>query len=328
MGSYLLRRLLYLVPTIFLISVVSFLIIQLPPGSYLDTVIAEMAAEGQVDETRIAVLEQRYGLDEPLHVQYFSWVGGMLHGDFGESFLWNAPVSELIGSRLLLSIAISLCALLVTWMLAFPIGIYSAVRRYSFGDYAFTMVGFVGLAVPEFLLGLGLAYVAFTYFGQDVGGLFSPEFQDSAWNLGKVLDLLSNVWMPVVVVGAAGTAALIRTLRSTLLDELAKPYVDTARAKGLTERRLLLKYPVRMALGPFLSTVGWVLPALVSGEVVVSIVFNLPTTGPLLLQALKAQDMYLAGSFIMILSLLTVLGTLLSDLLLAWSDPRIRYGNR
>lgn len=328
MGAYLARRLLYMVLTVFLVSIVSFLIIQLPPGNYLNTVAAQMTADGQVDEQALAVLEQRYGLDQPLPVQYLTWMGGMLQGDFGYSFQWNMPVADLIGSRVLLSLGISLCALLVTWLIAFPIGIYSAVRRYSVGDYVFTMIGFIGLAVPEFLLGLVLAYVAFRFLGQDVGGLVSPEYENAAWNLGKVLDVIGHLWMPVLVIGAAGTAALIRVLRSTILDEMGKPYVEAARAKGLSERRLLLKYPVRLSLGPFLSTVGWVLPALVSGEVVVSIVFNLPTTGPLLLQALKAQDMYLAGSFILMLSLLTVIGTLISDLLLARSDPRIRYSYR
>jgi peptide/nickel transport system permease protein len=327
MPQYIARRLLYMIPTLFVISIVSFAIIQLPPGDYLTSMVATMAATGEtVDEAALAALEQRYGLGQPLHVQYWKWISGIvLRGDFGQSFEWNQPVSALIWGRLALTFVISLAALLFTWFIAFPVGIYSAVRQYSLGDYLATVVGYVGLAIPNFLLALVLMYIAFKYFNQSVGGLFSPEYMEAGWSPGKVWDLLKHLWIPVVIIGTAGTAGLIRIMRANLLDELHKPYVVTARAKGLPEKRLLLKYPVRVALNPFVSTVGWTLPALVSGAAIVSIVLNLPTSGPILLRALMSQDMYLAGSFIMLLSALTVIGTLISDILLAWLDPRIRY---
>ena len=329
MLAYVIRRVLYMIPTLFGISIVAFVIIQLPPGDYLTSYIARLSSMGAtVDRAQIIALEQRYGLNEPIIQQYFKWISGIvLHGDFGQSFKYGlTPVSELIWDRLALSFVLSVVTLIVSWAVAFPIGIYSAVRQYSLGDYVFTFLGFVGLATPNFLIALIFLYVSFKYFGQSVGGLFSPEYADAAWNLGKVLDLVSHMWAPVLIIGLSGTAALIRVLRANLLDELNKPYVVTARAKGLSERKLLLKYPVRMALSPVISTIGWVLPTLISGEVVISIVMSLETTGPLLLNALKSQDMYLAGSFILILSVLTVVGTLVSDLLLAWWDPRIRYG--
>lgn len=318
-----------MIPTVILISMVIFVIIQLPPGDFLTTYVANLRAQGaEVDEARIAALEERYGLDQPVHVQYFKWVWGIAQGDLGQSFEWNRPVSSLIGDRVTLSFVISISALLLTWLIVFPIGIYSAVKKYSLGDYFFTFLGFVGLAVPNFLIALILLYISFKYFGQSVGGLFSPEFEDAAWNLGRVVDLLQHMWIPVLIVSVAGTASGIRILRANLLDELNKPYVETARAKGLPEGRILTKYPVRMALFPFVSTVGWELPALISGETIVSVVLNLPTTGPLLLRALRSQDMYLAGSFLLILTVLTVIGTLLSDILLAWLDPRIRHRYR
>jgi peptide/nickel transport system permease protein len=327
MLAYFARRLLYMIPTLFAISLVSFLIIQLPPGDYLSTLVANLAAQGdQIDGARLAALRERYGLGEPFHVQYWKWISGiLLHGDFGHSFEWNRPVSSLIWQRLGLTFVLSLSTLLFIWAVAFPTGIYSAVRKYSVGDYVATFFGFVGLAIPNFLLALVLMYVSFKVFNQSVGGLFSPQYIEAPWSWPKVVDLFSHLWIPMLVLGTAGTAGLIRIMRANLLDELHKPYVETARAKGLPEGRLLLKYPVRVALNPFVSTVGWVLPELVSGAAIVSIVLSLPTTGPLLLRALKAQDMYLAGSFIMMLSVLTVIGTLLSDLLLAWLDPRIRY---
>jgi peptide/nickel transport system permease protein len=231
----------------------------------------------------------------------------------------------LIGSRLLWTIAISVGSLLVTWLIAFPVGIYSAVRKYSIGDYVMTLISFIGLAVPEFMIALVLMWVSFRYLDQSVGGVNSPEYRDAAWSVGKVLDLAQHLWIPIVIVGAASTAGLIRIMRANLLDELNKPYVVTARAKGLEERKLLIKYPVRLAANPFVSTVGWVLPGIISGEVIIGVVLSLPTIGPLLLQALLSQDMYLAGSLILILSVLTLIGTLLSDILLAWLDPRIRY---
>jgi peptide/nickel transport system permease protein len=325
--AYILRRLLLMIPTLIAISVVSFIIIQLPPGDFLDSMLAEMEAQGgRMDEEQVAAIRARYGLDQPVWVQYFDWIGGiLLRGDFGMSFEWNRPVSELLWDRLGLTVAVAFSALIATWLIAFPIGIYSAVRKYSVGDYFFTAFGMIGLATPSFLVALILMYVAFAWFGQSVGGLFSPEYRDAPWTWGKFTDLLAHIWIPLLVIATNGTAGLIRILRANLLDELDKPYVVTARAKGLTEARLLVKYPIRAALNPFVSSLGYVLVGIVSGEAIISVVLNLPTTGPLLLQALKAQDMYLAASFILMLSVLTVIGTLLSDILLAVLDPRIRY---
>jgi peptide/nickel transport system permease protein len=327
LAAYILRRLLLMIPTLIAISVVSFIIIQLPPGDFLDSMLAEMEAQGgKMDEEQVAAIRARYGLDQPVWVQYFDWIGGILmRGDFGMSFEWNRPVSELLWERLGLTVAVAFSALIATWLIAFPIGIYSAVRKYSVGDYVFTAFGMIGLATPSFLVALILMYVAFAYFGQSVGGLFSPEYRDAPWSWGKFVDLLAHIWIPLLVIATNGTAGLIRILRANLLDELDKPYVVTARAKGLTETRLLVKYPIRAALNPFVSSLGYVLVGIVSGEAIISVVLNLPTTGPLLLQALKAQDMYLAASFILMLSVLTVIGTLLSDILLAVLDPRIRY---
>jgi peptide/nickel transport system permease protein len=327
LAAYILRRLLLMIPTLIAISVVSFIIIQLPPGDFLDSMLAEMEAQGgRMDDQQVAAIRARYGLDQPVWVQYFDWIGGILmRGDFGMSFEWNRPVSELLWDRLGLTVAVAFSALIATWLIAFPIGIYSAVRKYSVGDYIFTTFGMIGLATPSFLVALILMYVAFAWFGQSVGGLFSPEYRDAPWSWGKVTDLLAHIWIPLLVIATNGTAGLIRILRANLLDELDKPYVVTARAKGLTEARLLVKYPIRAALNPFVSSLGYVLVGIVSGEAIISVVLNLPTTGPLLLQALKAQDMYLAASFILMLSVLTVIGTLLSDILLAVLDPRIRY---
>ena len=320
------RRLLWMVLTLAAISFVTFVVIKLPPGDYTSTVIANAEARGQdIPDSQIAELKRHYGLDKPFMVQYLTWVSGVvLHGDLGQSFAWNQSVASLIGSRVLLSMVLSIASLLFVWAIAFPIGIYSALRQYSPGDYLASFLGFIGMAVPEFMLALVMMYVGFRYFGQSVGGLFSPQYSDAAWNLGKLLDLISHLWIPIVVVGVAGTAGLIRITRANLLDELHKPYVATARAKGLPEWKLLLKYPVRMSLSPFFSTVGWLLPGLISGETIVSVVMSLPTSGPLLLGAVKSQDMYLVGSFVLILSTLTVIGTMLSDLALAWWDPRIR----
>lgn len=320
------RRVLYMIPTVFLVSIVTFIIIQLPPGDYLDTLAAELNDSGGLDSGTMESLRQQYGLGQPIYVQYYKWITGILfRGDFGLSFEKNLPVNNLIWDRLGWTFGISILTLIFIWITALPIGIYSAVRKYSFGDYAATLFGFIGLAVPNFLLALVMMYVAFKYFGQSVGGLVSPEYVDAPWTWGKFVDLLKHIWMPIVVVGTSGAAALIRIMRANLLDELYRPYVVTARAKGMSEFQLLLKYPVRVALNPFISTIGWILPTLVSGEIIVSVVMNLPTTGPMLLRALLVQDMYLAGSLILIVSLLTVLGTLISDLLLAWIDPRIRY---
>lgn len=315
-----------MVPTVFMISVVTFVIIQLPPGDYLDTLAAELNDAGGLDEGTMAALRDQYGLGQPIYTQYLKWITRILfYGDFGISFEKNLPVNDLIWDRLGWTFAISLLTLSFIWLTAVPIGIYSAVRKYSFGDYVATFVGFVGLAVPNFLLALVMMYVAFKYFGQSVGGLVSPQFIGQSWTVEKFLDLLAHIWMPVVVVGTSGAAALIRIMRANLLDELYRPYVVTARAKGMSEFQLLVRYPVRVALNPFISTIGWILPTLVSGEIIVAVVMNLPTTGPLLLRALLVQDMYLAGSLIFLVSILTVFGTLISDLLLAWIDPRIRY---
>jgi peptide/nickel transport system permease protein len=316
-----------MIPTLIAVSIVSFAIIQLPPGDFLDSLIAELETQGErLDGNAVAAMRARYGLDESVVVQYFNWIGGILtRGDFGMSFEWNRPVSELLWERLGLTVAIALSALLATWLIAFPIGVYSAVRKYSVGDYLFTGFGMIGLATPSFLVALILMYIAFAWFGQSVGGLFSPEYRDAPWSWDKFVDLLAHIWIPLLVIATNGTAGLIRILRANLLDELDKPYVVTARAKGLTETRLLVKYPIRAALNPFVSSLGYVLVGIVSGEAIISVVLNLPTTGPLLLQALKAQDMYLAASFILMLSVLTVIGTLLSDILLAVLDPRIRY---
>jgi peptide/nickel transport system permease protein len=325
MLSFIVRRVVYMIPTVFLISVVAFLIIALPPGDYLTTLVAQMRAQGiEMDEGQLAALQQRYGLGEPLYVQYLKWISAILTDlDFGQSFQYNRPVADLLAQRLPLTVVMALATLMFTWIIAFPVGLYSAVRQYSIGDYLFTTIGFLGLAVPNFLIALVLMYLGYRFFGLSVGGLFSPSYADAGWNLGKVVDLLGHLWVPIVVLGTAGTAGLIRILRNNLLDELRKPYVVAARARGIPERKVVLKYPLRIAMNPFISTIGWILPVLVSGEVIVAQVLSLPTTGPLLLSSLLSQDMYLAGSLILIVSVLTVIGTLLSDIALAWLDPRV-----
>jgi peptide/nickel transport system permease protein len=303
------------------------MIIQLPAGDYLSSYVASLAEKGgRVDEAALAALKRRYGLDQPVYVQYAKWAWGVLRGDFGESFRWNKNVGDLIWDRLSLTVVLSFTTLIFVWIVAFPIGIISAVKHNSVIDYFFTFIGLIGLAIPSFLLTLVFMYVSFKYLGHSVGGLFSPEMVEAAWSWAKVKDLLQHLWIPMVILGTGGTAGLVRIMRANLLDELRKPYVVAARARGLQEHKLLLRYPVRVALNPFVSTVGWTLPALVSGSTIISTILNLPTTGPLLLRALMDQDMYLAGSFILMLSTLTVIGTLLSDILLAWLDPRIRYG--
>lgn len=325
MITYIVRRLLYMIPTMIIISLLSFFLIQLPPGDYLTAMLASSGLD-YIEPAQLEALRVRYGLGQPFHVQYWKWISGIVfRGDFGQSFEWNRPVSDLIWGRLGLTFILSLSTLAFVWAVAFPIGIYSAIRQYSLGDYVFSVIGFVGLAIPNFLFALVLMYISFAYFGQSVGGLFSPEYVDAPWSWGKLVDMIGHLWVPMIVIGASGTAGLIRIMRANLLDELGKLYVVVARSKGISEKKLLLKYPVRMALNPFVSTIGWILPQLVSGSAIVSIVLSLPTTGPLLLNALKSQDMYLAGSFVLVLSVLTVVGTLLSDILLAWLDPRIRY---
>ena len=327
MFRYIVQRLLLMIPTLVAISILTFVIIQLPPGNYLDTLIAELKAAGEsADLQKVEFLRQQYGLDQPLWKQYGIWVYGLVRGDLGWSFEYDRPVTALIGERLFLTFVVSMAAILFTWIVAFPIGVYSATHKYSWSDHGLTFLGFLGLATPNFLLALVLMFVSFTYFGVSVGGLFSPDLQEAPWSWRKVLDLLEHLWIPVVVIGTAGTAGMIRRLRANLLDELKKQYVVTARAKGVPPRRLLLKYPLRIALNPFISDIGNLLPELISGSVIVSIVMSLPTTGPMLLRALRTQDMYLAGSFLMLMAGLTVIGVFLSDLALAALDPRIRQG--
>lgn len=329
MLSYTARRILVMIPTLIAISIIIFIIIQLPPGDYLETYINELKSQGeQVDPARIEYLKEIYGLDKPIHEQYLVWVWGLLQGDLGYSFEFELPVSEVVGDRLWLSMVLSTSTIIFTWIMAFPIGIYSAVRQYSVGDYALTFLGFLGLATPNFLLALVLMYLANVYFGVSIGGLMDERFIDQPWSLAKVGSVLEHLIVPVIVIGTAGTASLIRTLRANLLDELQKQYVVTGRAKGLSPGKLLLKYPLRIALNPFVADIGNILPRIISGAVLVSVVMNLPTTGPMLLRALQSQDMYLAGSFLMFLSLLVVIGTFLSDLGLAALDPRIRLEGR
>jgi peptide/nickel transport system permease protein len=326
MLTYLLRRLVYMFVLLILVSVVSFVIITLPPGDYVTTQIANLEASGaEVDEALLENLRQQYGLNRPIHVQYGLWITKFVQGDFGMSFLYNRPVKSLIGERLALTMAISLLTLVFTYVVAIPIGIYSATHQYSPLDYVFSVFGFVGLATPNFLLALVLMFVGFKLLNFNMGGLFSLQYVSAAWSWGKFVDLLKHVWVPIVVIGTAATASIIRVMRGCLLDELRKQYVTTARTKGVRERVLLFKYPVRIAMNPIISTIGWTLPTIVSGSTITAIVLGLPTTGPLLVTALLSQDMYLAGSFIMFLSILTVVGTILSDILLAAADPRIRY---
>jgi len=327
MLQYVIRRLLIMIPTLLAISLVAFIIIQLPPGDYLTTVITNAAARGEtIDPAEVARLERQYGLDKPIVLQYFDWLGGLLVGDWGYSFEYNRPVSELIWERIGWSFVISLLSLLVVWFVAFPLGVFSAVRQHSWGDYITAFFGFIGLSTPDFLLALLLLYISFAWFNQSVGGLFSPEYIDAAWSLARFGDLLAHLWVPLVILGTNGIASMTRIMRANLLDELRKPYVTTARAKGLTEARLTMKYPVRIAVNPLVSSSGGLLAGLISGEAIVAVVLSLPTTGPMLLGALRAQDMYLAASFIMLLSVLTTVGVLLSDIALAWVDPRIRFG--
>ena len=325
MLAYILRRLFIAIGTVWVISVVSFAIIQLPPGDYVTSYIAQLMSTGtMVTQEEAANLRAQYGLDQPIYVQYAKWMWQVLQENFGVSMEWKRPVTEVIGDRLMLTALLAFTAVIFTWILSIPIGIYSAVRQYSLGDYAFTCLGFIGLAVPNFLLALVIMYLAFAYFGASVGGLFSTEYMDAPWSWARVQDLLKHLWVPAIILSTAGTAQLIRILRANLLDELRKPYVVTARAKGLSELRAILKYPVRVALNPFVSTVGYTLPYLVSGSIIVSIVLSLPTVGPLLLKALLAQDMFLAGTIVLLLGVMTVIGTLISDILLIWVDPRIR----
>lgn len=325
MLGYFSRRLIYAILTIWAVSVISFLIIQLPPGDYVTAYIAQLATQGSsLSLTEAENLRIYYGLDQPLYVQYFKWAGRMLRGDLGFSFEHQKPVTEVIGERLFLTLVVALASVVFTWVVAIPLGIYSAVRQYSIWDYTFTFFGFVGLAVPNFLLALILMWIGFSVFDLNVGGLFSPEYLVAPWSWGRVWDLLTHLWVPVLILGIAGTAQIIRITRANVLDELRKPYVVTAKAKGLTEWQVILKYPVRLALNPVVSMTAYIWPFLVSGSVIVSVVLSLPTVGPVLLRSLISQDMFLAGSIIMLIGLMTIIGTFLSDLLLLWIDPRIK----
>jgi peptide/nickel transport system permease protein len=322
---YIARRILMMIPTLVITSALIFAIIEAPPGDYLESYIAELKAQGEsVDNARIEYLRKEYGFDKSPVERYFTWVGGMFVGDFGYSFAFERPVTAIVGDRLFLTIVVSMATIIFTWLIAFPIGIYSATRQYSWGDYGFTFLGLLGLAIPNFLLALVLMYLANVWFGTSIGGLVDPEFADQPMSWAKFMSVLSHLWVPVLVIGTAGTAGMIRRIRANLLDELQKQYVTTARAKGLHPFRALVKYPLRMSLNFFISDIGSLLPAVISGAEVVAIVLSLETTGPLLIQALQRQDMYLAGSFLMFLSLLTVVGVLISDIALAYLDPRIR----
>ncbi len=325
MLSYMVRRLLIMIPTLLAISALIFVIIQLPPGDFFETMINQIRARGEsVDLQRIEFLRQQYGFDRPMWEQYLVWVWGMLQGDLGYSFEFELPVNEVVGDRLYLTALVSFTTIVFTWMVSFPIGLYSAARQYSWGDYTLTFVGFIGLATPNFLLALVLLYIANVMFGTSIGGLMDPEYMDAPWTWGKFVSVLEHLWIPVIVIGTSGTAAMIRRLRANLLDELEKQYVVTARAKGLSPMRVLIKYPFRIAINFFVADIGSMLPSIISGAAVVEIVLSLPTTGPMLLGALQSQDMYLAGSFLMFLAFLTVIGVLVSDLALAVLDPRIR----
>jgi len=323
--SFLVRRLFIMVWTLIGISILVFIIIQLPEGDYLTTYMNEIRAQGEeVSEEQIAFLREQYGLDRPMWQQYLVWATGLMQGDLGYSFEFNQPVSEVIGDRLFLTLLLNALTVAFVYVVSFPIGVYSATHQYSAADHSLSFLGFLGLATPNFLLALILLYLANVWFGTSIGGLMDPEYVDQPWSFGKTLSVLEHLWIPVLVIGTAGTAGMIRRLRANLLDELQKQYVTTARAKGLTEGRLLRRYPLRMALNPFIADIGSLLPEIVSGSVIVSAVMSLPTTGPMLLTSLQSQDMYLAGSFLMFLAVLTVVGMLVSDILLAVLDPRIR----
>ena len=327
MFRYFVQRLLVMIPTLIVISIAIFVIIQAPPGDWIETYIAQLRAQGEaVDPAKIEFLRQTYGLDLPFYMQYLKWAGGLLQGNLGFSFEHSMPVSEVVGDRLWLTVVVSFASILFVWVVSFPIAVYSAVRQYSIGDYLFTFLGYIGLATPSFLLALILLYFAKEYFDISIGGLMDPQYMGAAWSWAKFQSILAHLWIPVLVIGLPGTAGMIRRLRANLLDELNKQYVTTGRAKGLPPGRLLMKYPLRISLNPFIADIGSLLPELISGSVIVSVVMSLPLTGPMLLQALRSQDMYLAGSFLMFMAFLTVVGVFISDIMLALLDPRIRLG--
>lgn len=326
MLRYVLHRLVVMIPTVIAISMVTFVIIQLPPGDFLSAQIGELQSQGEgVQTERIEYLRELYGLERPLWQQYLHWAWGILHGDLGWSFEYDRPVNEVIGDKIFLTMVISLATVIFTWVVAFPIAIYSATHKYSWGDHGLTLLGFLGLATPNFLLALVMLYFANVWFGTSIGGLVDPIYLDQPMSWGKFVSVLQHLWIPVIIIGTSGTAGMIRRLRANLMDELQKPYVVTAKAKGLPPGRALIKYPLRMSLNPFIADIGNLLPDLISGSALVAVVLSLPTTGPVLVRALQAQDMYLAGSFLMLEAFLVVIGVLISDLLLAWLDPRIRF---
>ena len=334
MLTYTIRRLLIMIPTLLVISFVTFSIIKLPPGDFLSNQIAELRSQGdKAALEKVDFLRKQYGLDKPFIEQYSVWVGiwpsergfsGLLQGDWGWSFEHDLPVNQVVGDRMLLSFILNFTVVLFTWAVAFPIGVYAATHQYSWGDHGLTLLGYVGLATPNFLFALVLMYFANVEFGLAIGGIMDPEYLDKPWNLAKMGSVLTHLWIPVIVIGTSGTAAMIRRLRANLLDELQKQYVVTARAKGMPNFRMLVKYPLRMSLNPFISDIGNLLPSVISGSAVVAVVLSLQTSGPMLLEALRSQDQYLAGSFLMFLATLTVIGMFVSDLLLAALDPRIR----
>ena len=325
MLQYITKRLLILPFLLVVFSIFVFFIIQAPPGDFVTSYIAELSASGSaVEQEQVDALRERYGLDQPVHIQYFRWAGRMVTGDLGFSLDWKKPIKELIGERLMLTVLLGLFTFAFTWALAVPIGIISAVKQYSFLDYVFTVFNYFGVATPTFMTALILMWLAFSKFGISVTGLFSPEYIDAPWSIERGQDLLRHIWLPMVILGLDGTARLARIMRANLLDELQKPYVEMARAKGMSEWRLVLKYPVRLAINPLVSTIGWYLPLIFSGSVIVATVLNLPTIGPMLLRSLTNQDMFLAGTIVMIYLFLAIIGTLISDILLAWLDPRIR----
>jgi len=325
MAQYILKRLLLLPLLLFIFSIIAFALIQAPPGDFITSYIAELAASGsQMEQAQIDALRTQYGLDQPMYIQYLKWMGNVLQGKLGVSLDWRKSNAELIGERLVLTLLLGAFTFIITWSIAIPIGIYSATHQYSFLDYFFTVFNYIGVATPTFMTALILMWIAFKYFGASVTGLFSPEYIDAEWSVARFIDLLKHLWLPALILALDGTARLARIMRANLLDELKKPYMEMARAKGMSEWRLIMKYPVRLAFNPLVSTIGWYLPLLFSGSLIVATVMNLPTIGPLLLRALIVQDMFLAGIIILIYCMLAIIGTLISDILLAWLDPRIR----
>ncbi|MFW6036115.1 MAG: ABC transporter permease [Halothermotrichaceae bacterium] len=327
MFAYIMRRCLYIIPTLILISIIAFAVIQAPPGDFLTSQIEQLRQQyGSAADRQIEAMRKRYGLGQPMYTQYFKWVTGILtRFDFGQSFAQNRSVKEIIIRRLPFTVLMTFCTLIFTWAVAIPIGVYSAVKQYTVFDYIFTFLAFIGRSIPNFLLALVLMYIFYANFGWSLGGLFSQDYQGAAWGVGKVLDLARHLILPIIVIGTAGTAGMVRILRGMMLDELNKEYVQTARSKGLSEKVVIWKHVFRIAVLPIISTIGWLLPRLVSGAMITSIVLNLPTTGAAMYSALSDQDMYVAGSFVLLLSTLTIIGTLISDILLAQIDPRIRY---